>query len=276
MPCNPDALRDVPLFSLLDRDEMAVLAAQVDLMTFAPRQQIYRQGEAGGRAYVLISGKVNVSTIDEDQQEVVVSEPAAGEFFGFASMLESTPHHTTALAVEESVCLEVDRNDIAILIERKPHSGLDILTVMARQVHAAQELVRVRSMRNANEVIEEEQTFGERVADQVARFGGSWAFIITFAVSIIVYTAWNVILGKGAWDPYPFILLNLFLSMIAAVQAPVIMMSQNRLDTKDRVRGELDFDVNRRSEAEIQGLSRKINLLGEKMNDIEELLRQGR
>ena len=273
MACSPEVLRDVPLFSLLDDDEMAVLAAQVDLKRFEPRQRIYRRGEPGGRAYVLLSGQVTVSTVDEDHQEVVVSEPMPGEFFGFASMFEQSPHQTSAIAVEAVVCLEVDRNDIGVLIERKPHAGLDILTVMARQVHAAQELVRMRSMRNPNQVIAEGATFGDRIADAVAHFGGSWAFIISFGVAIIVYSGINVGLGKAAWDPYPFILLNLFLSMLAAIQAPVIMMSQNRQDTKDRLRGELDFDVNRRAESEIQGLSRKLNLLGEKMNDIEDLLR---
>ena len=276
MACDPASLRNVPLFALLDDDELAVLSAQVDLKHFAPRQRIYKQGEAGGRAYVLISGRVSVTTVDEDQQEVVVSEPMAGEFFGFASMFEETPHHTSAVALEETVCIETDRHDIAVLIERKPHAGLDIMTVMARQVHAAQELARTRSMRNPNQVIEEEATFGERIADAVARFGGSWSFIISFGAAIAAYSAINVALGATAWDPYPFILLNLFLSMLASVQAPVIMMSQNRQDTKDRLRGELDFEVNRRSESEIQGLSRKLNLLGEKMNDIEDLLRDTR
>jgi CRP/FNR family transcriptional regulator, cyclic AMP receptor protein len=276
MACDPTSLRNVPLFALLDDDELAVLSAQVDLKHFAPRQRIYKQGEAGGRAYILISGRVSVTTVDEDQQEVVVSEPMAGEFFGFASMFEETPHHTSAVALEQTVCIETDRHDIAVLIERKPHAGLDIMTVMARQVHAAQELARTRSMRNPNQVIEEEATFGEHIADAVARFGGSWSFIISFGVAIAAYSAINVAMGKTAWDPYPFILLNLFLSMLASVQAPVIMMSQNRQDTKDRLRGELDFEVNRRSESEIQGLSRKLNLLGEKMNDIEDLLRDTR
>ena len=273
---RPASLRNVPLFALLDDDELAVLAAQVDLKHFAPRQRIYKLGDPGGRAYVLISGRVSVTTVDEDQQEVVVSEPMAGEFFGFASMFEESPHHTSAIALEETVCIETDRHDIEVLIERKPHAGLDILTVMARQVHAGQELARTRSMRNPNQVIAEEATFGERIADAVARFGGSWSFIISFGLAIAAYSAINVALGKAAWDPYPFILLNLFLSMLASVQAPVIMMSQNRQDTKDRLRGELDFEVNRRSESEIQGLSRKLNLLGEKMNDIEDLLRDTR
>jgi len=273
MACSPEVLRDVPLFSLLDDDEMAVLAAQVDVKRFAPRQRIYRQGDGGGRAYVLVSGQVRVTTVDDDHQEVMVSEPMPGEFFGFASMFEGTPHQTSALAVEETVCLEVDRDDIAVLIQRKPHAGLDILTVMARQVHAAQELARARSMRNPNQVIEEEATFGERIADEVARFGGSWAFIIMFGLAIIVYAGINIALRNVAWDPYPFILLNLFLSMLAAIQAPVIMMSQNRQDTKDRLRGELDFDVDCRAENEIQGMSRKLNLLVEKMDDMEHLLR---
>jgi CRP/FNR family cyclic AMP-dependent transcriptional regulator len=117
-------------------------------------------------------------------------------------------------------------------------------------------------------------TFGERIADRVASFGGSWTFIITFALAITVYTAINIALHGNAWDPYPFILLNLFLSMLAAIQAPVIMMSQNRQDTKDRLRGELDYDVNRRAESEIQGLSRKLNLLGEKIGDVEDMLRK--
>jgi CRP/FNR family cyclic AMP-dependent transcriptional regulator len=214
-----------------------------------------------------------VTTVDEDQQEVVVDEPARGEFFGFASMLEQTPHHTSAITLEETSCLEVSRDDIATLLERKPHAGMDLLTTLGRQVHAAQELARMRATRNPNELIEKEATLGERVADHVARFGGSWTFIISFGVLMVVYTAINILMGGKAWDPYPFILLNLFLSMLAAIQAPVIMMSQNRQDTKDRLRGELDFDVNRRAASDIQGLSRKLNLLDEKIDDVGSLLR---
>ena len=131
----------------------------------------------------------------------------------------------------------------------------------------------MRATRNPNELIEREATLGERVADHVARFGGSWTFIIAFGVLMVVYTAINILMHDKAWDPYPFILLNLFLSMLAAIQAPVIMMSQNRQDTKDRLRGELDFDVNRRAASDIQGLSRKLNLLDEKIDDVGTLLR---
>jgi len=264
------------LFALLDDDETALLAGKVELKTFAPRQRIYKMGEPGGRAYVVVSGKARVTTVDEDQQEVVLDEPTAGDFFGFASMLQQTPHETGATATEETVCVEVDRDDIFELIQRKPHAGMDMLSVLGRQYHAAHQLVRLRSTRNPNEVIEEEATFGERIADSVARFGGSWTFIIAFGVTLVVYAAVNVFLKGRAWDPYPFILLNLFLSMLASVQAPVIMMSQNRQDTKDRLRGELDFDVNRRAEAEIQGVSGKLHELTEKIEDLQELVRERR
>lgn len=273
MACNPEVLKHVPLFALLDEEETAVLASQVRLKTFAPRQRIYKMGDPSGAAYVVVSGRVRVSTVDQDQQEVVVDEPSHGEFFGFASMLEQTSHQTDAEAVDEAVCLEVNRNDIAVLLQRKPLAGMDMLTVLGRQFHASQQLVRVRANRHPNEVIERDATFGERVADIVAGFGGSWTFIMAFSIGLAIYMTIDAALGKKAWDPYPYILLNLFLSMLAAIQAPIIMMSQNRQDTKDRLRGELDYDVNRRAEAEIQGLARKLNLLGEKMGDVEEMLR---
>jgi CRP/FNR family transcriptional regulator, cyclic AMP receptor protein len=274
MSCNPQTLRQVPLFALLDDDETAVLASQVEFKRFAPRQRIYKMGDPGGQGYVMLSGLVRVTTIDEDQQEVVVDEPAVGEFFGFASMLDGSAHHTGAVAVEATEVIEVDRKDIAILLQRKPMAGMDMLAVLGKQYHGSQKLIRVRSMRNPNELIEEAATLGERVADEVARFGGSWRFIISFLVVLTIYTSINVWLDKRSWDPYPFILLNLFLSMLAAIQAPVIMMSQNRQDTKDRLRGELDFAVNRRAESEIQALSRKLNSLGDKMDDVEELVRE--
>jgi uncharacterized membrane protein len=273
MACKPEVLKNVPLFALLDDDELAVLAGQVEVKSFAPRERIYKLGDPAPQAYVLISGKVRVSTIDEDQQEVIVDEPAERDFFGFASMLEKTPHQTNAHALEESACIEISRDDIQTLLERKPHAGMDLLTTLGRQLHATQNLVRARASRNPNEIIEEKTTTGERIADSVARFGGSWKFIILFSIFLTVYTAINVALDKKAWDPYPFILLNLFLSMLAAVQAPVIMMSQNRQDAKDRVRGELDFEVNRRAESEIQGLARRLALMDDKIDDLGGLLR---
>jgi len=279
MPCTADELRQIPLFSLLDDDELNVLTTQVEVRQFAAKQRIYKAGEPSERAYVVLTGAVEVTLLDEDGQEVVFSSPHHGEPFGFASMLENTPHQTTAVATDAATCIEVDRNDLTTLLERKPLAGLDMLTVLAREIHVAQGVIRGRAMRNPNELIDKQETFGERIADRVASFGGSWTFIITFLSTMLGYVALSIFLVAthgSSWDPYPFILLNLFLSMLAAIQAPVIMMSQNRQDQKDRLRSELDFEVNRRAEAEIQALSRKIHFLGDKLDDIDDHLRPSR
>jgi len=273
MPCDPEELKHIVLFQLLDDEELAVLASEVELAHFAARQRIYKIGEPSSRAYVVMSGRVRLTTVDEDQQEVLLDEPGHGDVFGFASMLDQTPHQTSAMAVEETTCIQVDQHDIAILLQRKPMAGLDMMAMMGRQFHATQHLIKIRASRNPNTIIEEKSTFGERIADSVAGFGGSWTFIIIFLTALVIYSAINIALRNQAWDPYPFILLNLFLSMLAAIQAPVIMMSQNRQDTKDRLRSELDFEVNRRAESEIQSLCQKLNLVMDKVSDVEDLLR---
>ena len=273
MSCDPTLLKRVPFFTPFDDDELAVLASLVEIRTFAARQRIYKIGDAAGRAYVLLSGAVRVTTIDEDQQDVLFDEPTAGDLFGFASLVDQTPHQTMAIAVEKSVCIEVDRSHIGKLIQAKPHAAMDMMAVLGRRLHGAQILIRSRASRNPNALIEAEETVGERIAGAVAGFGGSWMFIIFTLALLTIYCLVNVRLGARGWDPYPFILLNLILSMLAAIQAPVIMMSQNRQDKKDRLRSELDFDVNRRAAADIQGLAGKVNLLVDKVGDIDDELR---
>ena len=153
------------------------------LKTFAPRQRIYKIGDSNGQAYVVVSGRVRVSTVDQEHQEVVVDEPSHGEFFGFASMLEQTPHQTEAMAIDEAVCLEVDRKILPCCCSASRWPGWICCRVLGRQFHASQQLVRLRANRHPNEVIEKDATFGERIADVVAGFGGSWTFIITFGDS---------------------------------------------------------------------------------------------
>jgi len=271
MACDATVFADIPIFSLLDADERAVLAEHVELKRFGARERIYKIGDPGERAYVVVRGKVDVVMLDEDNQEVVIDRPGMGEIFGLASMLSASPHQTTAVALEEdTAAVEIDRTDIAQLLQRKPMAGLDMLTMVGRQFRAAQDLVRMRAARNPNEVIDEQLSLGDAVADRVAQFGGSWAFIISFAVVLVAYAGINVALAVRAWDPYPFILLNLFLSMLAAVQAPVIMMSQNRQDAKDRLRSELDFAVNRKAELEITQLAARLTRMEDHLHDIRQ------
>jgi len=267
MPCDPSVFEEIPIFSLLDADERAVLAEHVELRRFGGGTRIYAAGEAGGRAYVMLTGRVQVSIIDDDQRAVVVDSPQHGEMFGLSSMLAESRHLTTATALEDTTTIEVDRHDIATLLQRKPLAGLDMLTMVGKQFRAAQELVRNRVTRNPNEEFAEQETVGQHVADAVARFGGSWSFIGIFMAGLVAYSAINLVIPHP-WDPYPFILLNLFLSMLAALQAPVIMMSQNRQDTKDRLRADLDYQVNLKAEMEVSQVLERLDRMEDRLDGV--------
>jgi CRP/FNR family transcriptional regulator, cyclic AMP receptor protein len=263
---NPNIFNDVPLFALLDDDERRVLAQQVSQRTFKKGEVIFKAGNPGGLAYVIQKGTVHVSIKDVNNETVVLDIADEGGLIGMSSLLAGENHQTTAVAMEATTAIEIDRNDISILLNTKPMAGLDMLTIVEKHLRSAHELMRTRVTRNPNEEIDEQETFGQRMADGVARFGGSWGFVITFGVVLVIYVTINSLL-PSRWDPYPFILLNLFLSMLAAIQAPVIMMSQNRQDTKDRVRSELDYRVNLKAELEVEELLQRVGeierMLGE-------------
>ena len=264
---NPDIFNDVPLFSLLDADERQVLAHEVSSRTFGKGETVFEAGDPGSFAYLVQYGRVNVSITDIAQEDVIVDVVDAGELLGMSSLLAGDVHLTTAVAVEETCAIEIDRHDISILLQQKPLAGLDMMTMIEKQLRATHELMRTRVSRNPNTEIEEAETLGDRLADLVARFGGSWKFVSTFAMVLIVYVSINHVLQKP-WDPYPFILLNLFLSMLAAVQAPIIMMSQNRQDVKDRLRSELDYRVNLKAELEIGELLLRLGKIERRLSSM--------
>jgi len=257
---NPDVFNEVPLFQLLDADEKRVLAEQVSMRTFKAGQVVYQAGDTGGLAYLIQKGVVHVTIKDANYESIIVDIANDGGLVGMSSLLAGEEHQTTAVAMEDTTAIEIDRHDIAALLKAKPMAGLDMMTIVEKQLRAVHELMRTRVTRNVNEEIEEQETLGEKVADGVARFGGSWGFVISFGVILLVYVTINSRL-TNPWDPYPFILLNLFLSMLAAIQAPVIMMSQNRQDAKDRLRSEMDYRVNLKAEVEIEELLQRIGKL---------------
>jgi CRP/FNR family transcriptional regulator, cyclic AMP receptor protein len=263
---NPDIFNDVPIFALLDADERQVLAQQVDVHHFAQGETIFKAGASGGYAYLVQQGKVHVSLTDLAGETILVDVAAPGSLVGMSSLLADTVHLTTTIAVEATEAIEIDRGDIEVLLQKKPLAGLDMLAMLEKQLRATQELMQTRVSRNPNDEIEEKETTGERLADMVAKFGGSWRFIITFGVVLVVYVTCNILLNKP-WDPYPFILLNLFMSMLASIQAPIIMMSQNRQDAKDRVRSELDYHVNLKAELEVAELLQRVSRVEQRLAD---------
>ena len=239
----------------------------MSLRAFKKGQYLFKNGDPGGLAYIIQKGTVHVSIEDANKDKIVIDIADEGGIVGMSSLLAEELHLTTALAVEDTTVIEVDRNDIIALITAKPLAGLDMMTIVEKHLREAHNLMRTRVARNLNEEMEEQETLGQKAADAVARFGGSWGFVIAFGVILVVYVAINSTLSER-WDPYPFILLNLFLSMLAAIQAPVIMMSQNRQDTKDRVRSELDYRVNLKAEVEIEELLQKVGKIEERLAEI--------
>ena len=264
---NPDLFNEVPIFELLDAEERQVLAKQVSIREFKKGEVVFKAGDPGGLAYVVQKGTVHVSIQDANNDQVVVDIVEDGGICGMSSLLAEEKHQTTAIAMEDTTAIEIDRHDITTLLKTKPLAGLDMMTIVEKQLRTAHDLMRTRVARNPNEEIEEQETFGDRMADALARFGGSWGFVIAFFITLVVYVTLNVVL-PNRWDPYPFILLNLFLSMLASIQAPVIMMSQNRQDTKDRVRSELDYRVNLKAEVEIEEILQRIGKVEEMLVEV--------
>jgi uncharacterized membrane protein len=266
MSADPDLLAAVSFLHTLDEAERAAVATLMQAVRFPAGATLFREGDPGGVFYVIRSGRVELWVQDDRRAKLVVDVLEAGEFFGELSLLDGAPRSTSAAALTDVELFSLAREPFMDLLRRRSEVALDVLVALSRRLRKTDELVR-RQVRNANEVVEEQETWGDRLADGVARFGGSWRFIGAFGGFLGLWMLTNTALALWrapagtTWDPYPFILLNLILSMLAALQAPVIMMSQNRQDKKDRIRAELDYQVNVRSEAGIERLHEKLDLL---------------
>jgi uncharacterized membrane protein len=259
MPIDPELLKGVPLFQLFDVDELRELTAQIEERAYVAGQTVFRAGEAGGEMHVVLAGKSETFIIDHEGRRVVVAESEPGDIFGELSLLDSEPRSAGVMATKALRTCVIDRNDLLALFTKRPQAALDVLQVLGRRIRKTDEMLRERTLRNPNTVIEEQSSFGDRVADLVAGFGGSWSFINVSLAAILGWMALNVWFLVQPFDPAPFIGLNLALSTIAALQAPIIMMSQNRQDAKDRVRADLDYQVNLRSEAGVRELNQKLD-----------------
>ena len=268
MSTNVAMLADIPVFSLLDQTERETLAQLLDTKLFSKGSQIFDVGDAGDCLYILRTGHVHVYVENTTGEKIVLGEFEPGEVFGEISLLDGGPRTATAFAIEDTECFVLDRKDLQSLITKHPHAAIDLLTMVGRRLRTTDELLRSHVSRNANVEDDERLTFGQRIADRVAAFGGSWTFIIVFSVILAVWMFVNAeFFNKTPWDPYPFILLNLVLSTLAALQAPVIMMSQNRQASKDRIKSDLDFEVNMKAELEVAHLHAKFDKIYEKMQE---------
>jgi len=272
------SLARVPLFQRLEPHELEDLAEDVEQVNYQAGEVIFHEYDTGDALYVVEEGAVRIWVTDEDLQQVTLTELNPGQFFGEMAVLDRGQRSSSASAITDIHLHRLSSDNFQKFLMAHPDCAIDVICEIGARLRQTNLLVAQRASRNVNEVMEERYTVGQRVADRVATFGGSWTFIFIFGGILLTWMTANTLLlahlGSGEngaqWDPYPYILLNLVLSTLAALQAPVIMMSQNRAAEKDRLAAEQDFKVNLKSELMLEELVRKQR---ERDGQIDEVLR---
>src|SRR5438270_5463250 len=259
------SLARVPLFKRLEPHELEHLAEEVDQVNYKAGETIFNEHDRGDALYILEEGAVRIWVYDEDVKEVTLAQLKPGDFFGELAVLDRGERSSSATAVTDIHLHRLSSDDFQKFLIDHPDAAIDVICEIAQRMRQTNMLVSQRASRNINVEMAEKSTIGQRIADKVASFGGSWTFIIIYLTFLIAWMAFNTFVlvhyGHGEdgaqFDPYPYILLNLMLSMTAALQAPIIMMSQNRAAEKDRLAAEQDFKVNLKSELMLEELMRK-------------------
>jgi CRP/FNR family cyclic AMP-dependent transcriptional regulator len=249
-----ELLANIPLFESLTDDDLSALAERMETVDYQPADVIFQQGDPGSTLYIIDDGAVEISHSSGSARSTLATL-FTGQYFGELSLFDRSPRSATATALKPTRIFTLEGEDLVEYVNRNPSAALRIIAEMSERLRQTNELMSRQVSRNINEEVEERSTFGQRVADRVAAFGGSWPFIFLFGAIMIVWMSVNI-LKFANYDPYPFILLNLCLSTIAALQAPIIMMSQNRQASKDKLLAENDYRVNLKAEMEIEALLR--------------------
>src|SRR5262245_25254307 len=249
-----ELLSNIALFESLTEDDLAALSQRVESVQYDAGEVIFRQGDEGSSLFVIEDGAVEIS-YGEGRGRVILASLFTGQYFGELSLFDGSPRSATATAAKRSGLFRLDRDDLVDFVNKNPAAALRIIAEMSERLRQTNELMSRQVSRNVLEEAEDALTLGQRVADRVAAFGGSWPFIFLFGAVMFVWMGINIV-ALTHFDPYPFILLNLCLSTLAAIQAPIIMMSQNRQAAKDKLLAENDYQVNRKAEMEIEAVLR--------------------
>jgi uncharacterized membrane protein len=259
------SLARIPLFKRLDAHELEHLAEEIDQVNYNAGETIFNEHDHGDALYIVEEGSVRIWVYDEDVKEVTLAELKPGDFFGELAVLDRGERSSSATAITDIHLHRLSSDDFQKFLIEHPDAAIDVICEIAQRMRQTNLLVSQRAARNINVAMAENMTLGQRIADKVAAFGGSWTFIFLYGGALLIWIAVNTFIlaymGHGEngaqFDPYPYILLNLMLSMTAAMQAPIIMMSQNRAAEKDRLAAEQDFKVNLKSELMLEELIRK-------------------
>jgi CRP/FNR family cyclic AMP-dependent transcriptional regulator len=261
-------LRSVPLFASLDSKATAELGEYLTIHDYPKSATICREGDPGDAMYLIDLGKVRISVTDADGHAVTLAELGPGDFFGEMSMLDGQRRSANATATENARLAQLTRDDFLSFMRSDPRVTLELLTTLTGRLRRTDDLLRHRVSRNINEMEAARMTLSDRASDKIAEFGGSWKFIFTAIAFLSIWILVNslVLVNKG-FDPFPYILLNLALNMIFALQAPIIMMSQNRQAEKDRLRANLDYQVNLKNELLLSDIIRRLDEIAKRKRE---------
>ena len=266
MVTDASALREVGLFRLLDDEDREVLAQVIDAHSLKEGEVLFRAGDPGDSLYVVRSGRIELFIEDTTGQKIVLSTAESGDLFGELALLDTGPRTATALALESSELLELDRGDLFLVFQRQPEAALSMLAAVAAMTRKAGELLRSRVSRNVNEELEEHLTLLQRTSDWIAWFSGSMPFLLLNTVWFLAWIAINVWpLGIRQFDPYPFGLLTMIVSLEAIFLSCFVLISQNRQSEKDHVRSDIEYEINIKAELEVAHLHEKTDRIYEQM-----------
>jgi CRP/FNR family transcriptional regulator, cyclic AMP receptor protein len=256
-----EALRSVPLFASLDDDAARELRSLLSDKTVPQNTRLFKQGDKGDAMYLIERGRVRISIRDEDDQELTLAELAQGDFFGEMSIIDGRQRSADAKVIEDAQFAILSRDAFLSFVRSNSDVALEMLSALTDRLRRTDELLRSRVSRNANEEEKARATLADRAADLIAEFGGSWKFIGVSIALIIFWIVFNSVILIRGFDPAPYQMLNLVLAVIAGMQAPIIMMSQNRQGEKDRLRADLDYQVNLKNELSLAEVLRRLDVL---------------
>jgi CRP/FNR family transcriptional regulator, cyclic AMP receptor protein len=266
MPCNPADLAEVELFELLDDNELNDLAAVIDSATVRMGETIFNAGDLGDSLYIVRSGEVELSVKDTAGQKIVLTVAERNDLFGELSMLDERPRSATAMSLVDSELLLLDRDDLLLLFQKQPDAALNMLAAMSGMLRKVDRLLQTRVSRNVNEEMEDRLPTLQLIADWIAWFSGSVQFLIINGLWFVIWIAVNTLhLDVEQFDPFPFGLLTMIVSLEAIFLSCFVLISQNRQAAKDKIRADIEYDVNVKAELEVAHLHEKVDHIHEQM-----------
>src|SRR5256714_13050383 len=256
-----EAIRSVPLFASLDDNAAGELRTLLRTRTEPAGRSLFRAGDLGDAMYLIESGRVRITVTDDDEKDIVLAELAQGDFFGEMAIIDGKQRSAHATVVEDARLSVLSREDFLRFIKNNPVVALEMLSASFSRLRATDKMLQQRVSRNVNEEQAKRMTLSDRAADMLAEFGGSWKFIGAALILIAIWIALNSYILIRGFDPMPYQMLNLTLAVVAGLQAPIIMMSQNRQSGKDRLRADLDYQVNLKNELALTEVLRRLDVL---------------